>query len=98
MWLMPDLHELLHDAAPKPVAPLDMAALQRRAHRFSKRRLVAWLAGVVAVAGVGLPAGTTLLASANHGERVGVVNTTVPRPVSSSTTSTTGPPTAAPTG
>jgi hypothetical protein len=66
-----------------------MAAVRRRAHRFSRRRLLTWLAGVVAVTGAAVPAGTTLVASANHSERVGVVGPTLPARPTPSTTSTT---------
>jgi hypothetical protein len=67
------MHTLLHDAAPKPVRPLDMVAVRERARRRSLRRIVAWLAGVSAVIGVGVPLGSGVLVNAGKGERVGVI-------------------------
>ena len=52
---MADLRTLLHDAAPTPRGPLDLDAVRRRAGRLGVRRAVAWVAGLGAVIGLGVP-------------------------------------------
>lgn len=53
---MVDIRTLLQRAAPKPSAPLDTDALfARAARRPRRRRFFVWLAGLVAVVGVGVP-------------------------------------------
>lgn len=70
---MTDLRTLLHEAAPLPSGPLDMGSVRRRAARLRVRRATTWLAGVLAVAGVTLPAtGSGVLAPGGTGTDVGV--------------------------
>jgi len=74
---MPDIRTLLHDAAPQPVAALDMAAVRSRAARRPRRRLVTWLAGLGAViaagVGVGIPGGGGILVNAGQDDRPAVI-------------------------
>ena len=65
---MADLRTLLHDSAPEPSAPLDMAAVRRRAQRTGMRRLAAWLAGLGAIVGIGFPVGGSILVNADQSE------------------------------
>src|SRR5687767_14793883 len=61
---MTDIRTLLHEAAPGPSAPLDVEVLVvRAAHRPWHRRVVVWLAGLVAVVGVGVPLRSVLVPS-----------------------------------
>lgn len=76
---MTDIRQLLHRAAPAPQAPLDVEALGARVTR--RRRWLPWLAGLVAVLGVGVPTGRALVPAGDEGERVEAVQnttTTVP--------------------
>jgi hypothetical protein len=86
---MPDIRTLLHDAAPSPARPLQMDVVRARARRSSTRRLVAWIAGLGAVMGLGVPVGSGLLPSAGEGDRVSIID---PRPTIESTPTTGQPP------
>ena len=63
---MTELRSLLHDSAPVPSGPLDMAAVRRRARRTGFRRVAAWLAGLGAIAGIGFPLGGSILVNADQ--------------------------------
>lgn len=65
---MPDIRTLLHEAAPTPLAPLDMEAVRARAVRRMRRRLVAVVTGVTALLAASIPMGNTLLAPAGGGD------------------------------
>jgi hypothetical protein len=80
---MPDVRELLHQAAAPPTRPLDVAALHRAARR-RRSRLVAWLASLGALAAVGTPLGLQWAGSGSHD-----TVRTLPAPASTTTTTTT---------
>lgn len=90
---MPDIRTLLHEAAPRPVLTLDMAAVRARARRASMRRLAAWVAGAGAVIVAGIPVGSGLLVTGGESPAVGAVESVAP---TVSTTSTPTPSAAAP--
>lgn len=66
---MTDIRTLLHEAAPTPAGPLDMAVVHARARRRSWRRVGAWVAGLGVVIGAAVPVGGSLLVSAGQGDR-----------------------------
>ena len=72
---MTDLRTLLHESAPTPSGPLDMSAVRSRARHGRLRRIGIWFAGLVAVAGVGIPASQGLLGSADRDSRDVAINT-----------------------
>lgn len=68
---MTDLRTLLHDAAPDPSGPVDVAEIHRRAEQRGVRRIVAWVASM-GVLLASLPVGNSLLLqSADDGEQAG---------------------------
>ena len=73
---MTDIRTLLHDAAPSPTGPLDMAAVRARARRSPGRRLAAWIVGAGALIGVGVPVGNAVLVTGGHDTAVEVVDPT----------------------
>jgi hypothetical protein len=62
---MPDLSTLLHDSAPAPRRPLDLAAVHQRARLSGVRRRLLWLGGLGAL--LALPGGAGILAPAGDG-------------------------------
>ena len=60
---MTDLRTLLHDAAPTPRRPLDMAAVRRRSQRLGLRRVGLWLGALGVLAGVAVPVAGGLVPS-----------------------------------
>lgn len=83
---MADIRTLLHEAAPRPVAPLDMAVIRARAERRPVRRLLVWVAGIGAVVGFGVPTGSSWLLSPGDSVTIDVVPAPAP-----STPSPVGP-------
>lgn len=67
---MPDFTQLLKDAAGTPATPLNMQAVRRRAARLGLGRWRLWLAGLVALVGVGVPTGSALLPASDRPTRV----------------------------
>ncbi|MDQ3106333.1 MAG: hypothetical protein M3Q68_00815 [Actinomycetota bacterium] len=67
---MIDLRTMLHDSAPMPRTPLDMADIQRRARRRQPRRFAAWLGLAGLTLGVGIPGASVLVTAGDpHGEQ-----------------------------
>ena len=64
---MPDIRTLLNEAAPTPLAPLDMEAVKARAVRRMRRRLLAVVTVVTALLAA-IPIGNTVLAPAGGGD------------------------------
>jgi hypothetical protein len=57
---MPDIRQLLVDAAAPPTRPLAVGQLIERAHQRRTNRWRRWLAGLAAAVAVGVPAGSLL--------------------------------------
>ena len=93
---MTDLRTLLHDAAPMPRHPLDMAAVRRRSQRLGLRRVGLWVGALGVLAGVAVPVAGGLVPSSDPDAGVQVI----PGPITTTTSTTTpdlvGPDTDAP--
>lgn len=72
---MTDLRRLLHDSAPVPSGPLDMAAVRRRARRTGLRRVASWIAGLTVISGIGFPLGESIFVNADQPGRPRVERT-----------------------
>lgn len=66
---MTDIRTLLREAAPQPLAPLDMVAVRALARRRSMRRFVTWVGGIGVVIAAAVPTGGSLLVNAAGGGR-----------------------------
>lgn len=70
---MPDIRQLLVDAAAPPTRPLAVNQLIERAHHRRTHRWRRWLAGLAAAAAIGVPAGSLLVPAGHDGARVATV-------------------------
>lgn len=68
---MTDLRTLLHQSAPVPSAPLDMAAVRRLAARRRSRRIAGWLGLAGLTLGLGVPGGAQLVTVGDDGHAGG---------------------------
>lgn len=95
---MTDLRTLLHESAPEPARPLEMADIRARASsRPTRRRLAAWIGALGVVLGAGLALGGPALRPADD-SRIAVdmtpaptVTTTTDQPALTSTETTAIP-------
>ena len=62
---MTDLRTLLHEAAPTPSRPLDMAAVRRRSQRLGLRRVGVWVGALGVLAGIAVPVAGGLVPSSD---------------------------------
>jgi len=75
---MTDLRELLHESAPRPTGPLDMAAVYRRGRQRRSRRLGGWLGLAGVTLGLGVPSGSMLVTAGEGGRDQAAATTTLP--------------------